>query len=112
MDRDLDASEQEFREYLKGMTSTQEGAMHRQLKVLEDMWEKYNFENESATAEDVLEKMDPGEDVNNFVDQASSNVSDAQDVNNFVDQASSNVSDAQDVKNFVDQASSNVSDAQ
>jgi hypothetical protein len=58
LDRDLDASEEEFREYLKGMTSKQEGAMHKQLKVLEEMWDKYNFENESATAEDVLEKLD------------------------------------------------------
>jgi len=58
LDRDIDASEEEVREYLNGMTSKQEGDMHKQLDVLEDMWEKYNFENESATAEDVLEKLD------------------------------------------------------
>jgi hypothetical protein len=57
LDRDLDASEAEFQEYLKNMTSAQQSVMHKGLKVLEEMWEKYDFDNESATAEDVMERV-------------------------------------------------------
>jgi len=57
LDRDLDASRKELAEYLRGMTSKQERAVHRELKVLEEIWAKYGLENESATAEDVMEKL-------------------------------------------------------
>jgi len=58
LDQDLDASRQELAEYLRGMTGQQERAVHRELRVLEEIWAKYGLENESATAEDVMEKLD------------------------------------------------------
>mmetsp|Transcript_31262 Transcript_31262/g.87784 ORF Transcript_31262/g.87784 Transcript_31262/m.87784 type:complete len:262 (+) Transcript_31262:2-787(+) len=57
LDQDLDASEAEFQDYLKNMTSAQQSVMHMGLKALEEMWEKYDFDNETATAEDVMEKL-------------------------------------------------------
>jgi len=57
LDRDLDASTKELSEYLKGMTSKQEFAVHKELEMLEEIWAKYGLENESATAEDVMEKL-------------------------------------------------------
>jgi len=57
LDQDLDASEAEFQDYLKNMTSAQQSVMHMGLKALEEMWEKYDFDNETATAEDVMERV-------------------------------------------------------
>mmetsp|Transcript_28534 Transcript_28534/g.76162 ORF Transcript_28534/g.76162 Transcript_28534/m.76162 type:complete len:445 (+) Transcript_28534:62-1396(+) len=57
LDRDLDASTKELSEYLKGMTSKQEFAVHKELEMLEEIWAKYGLENESATAEDVMERV-------------------------------------------------------
>merc|ERR1719291_1306688 len=57
-DVEVDAAEDEFREYLKQMTTRQERVMHKELERLEEMWEMYGFENQSATAEDVMERLD------------------------------------------------------
>jgi hypothetical protein len=57
-DVEVDAAEDEFREYLRKMTTRQESAMHQELEKLDEMWDKYGFENQSATAEDVMEKLD------------------------------------------------------
>jgi len=57
-DVEVDAVEDEFREYLRRMTPRQESVMHKELEKLEEMWDKYGFENQSATAEDVVERLD------------------------------------------------------
>jgi len=57
-DVEVVAAEDEFREYLGKMTTRQESVMHKELDRLEEMWEMYGFENQSATAEDVIERLD------------------------------------------------------